>query len=354
MVLNLLNTDKLKTPIKVLLIGPLMNDIGGTTISFKYLLDELRKTDDVSIDVLTVKGIRGCGWRAVPVFIKLISSIALLTPKHDIVSLQVSVTAASYIGPFVLGICRLLNRPLIYRMFGGMDHNGLCGLQKVVAGWFAKNVNMYLVQTKILLQSSIVEGFSNGKWFPTSRPVSTPPSIIKKKCRRFVFVGQLRPEKGLKELSEAAEKLPEGLEVHVWGPWTGLSGDFFDKFNRIRYMGVLKPEEVSSKLLEYDALVLPTYLNAEGYSGVIFEAYASGLPVIASRWLSLPEIVIHEKTGLLVEPRDIGNLLAAMLRLSNDDELFHILRTECIEFVQDFTTEKQAGRFIEYCRLILF
>src|SRR6185369_16807241 len=120
-------TNKIKTTIKVLIIGPLMDDIGGTTISFKYLLDELVKTDDVNITVLSVKGIRGCGWRAVPAFINLIVSISLLTSKHDIVSLQVSVTAVPYIGPFILAICRHQKRPLVYRMFGGMDHNALGG-----------------------------------------------------------------------------------------------------------------------------------------------------------------------------------------------------------------------------------
>ena len=348
---SLPDTNNIK--MNILLIGPLMDKIGGTTISFNYLLDELRKIDDVNVTVLSVKGMRGSGWKAIPRFISLIISIALLTPKNDIVTLQVSVTGASYIGPLVWVICKILNRPLVYRMFGGMDHNALHGINKTLARWFAKNVDVYLAQTKLLLQSAIDEGFLNGQWFPTSRPVSISPKIIKKPCRRFVFVGQLRPEKGLKELAEAAEMLPEGIDVHVWGPWTGLSEDFFVKYNRIKMMGVLEPTEVATKLLEYDALILPSYLNAEGYSGVIFEAYASGLPVIATRWLALPEIVLHEKTGLLVEPRNTESLFSAMLRLSEDIELYHQLRHESLEFVQDFSTKKQAQLFMEYCRRVL-
>ncbi|MGW8159257.1 MAG: glycosyltransferase family 4 protein [Desulfoprunum sp.] len=337
----------------MLLIGPLIDEIGGTTVSFKYLINELRKMDDVIITVLSVKGIRGGGWRSIPRFLNLISSVAFLTRKHNIVSLQVSVTAIPYIGLLILAICRLLNRPLIFRMFGGMDHNGLNGTSKLLTRLFAKNVDIYLAQTKLLIQSAKNEGFTNCEWFPTSRPVSVRPSIIKKPCRRFVFVGQLRSEKGLKELAEAAEKLPEGLEVHVWGPWTGLSEDFFDRFNRVKMMGVLEPGEVSAKLLEYDALILPSYLKAEGYSGVIFEAYASGLPVIATQWLALPEIVIHERTGLLVEPRNSKSLFDAMIRLSKDDKLYHALRENSLEYVQEFSMEKQAKRFIEYCRKVL-
>jgi glycosyltransferase involved in cell wall biosynthesis len=304
----------------------------------------------VDVTVLSVKGIRNSSWRAIPRLMKLIFLVIFLTPKHDVISLQVSVTAVPYIGPFIFFICKFFNRPLIYRMFGGMDHNALKGKNKLLSRWFAKHVDVYLTQTKLLLKSAVDEGFLNAKWFPTSRPLPKNSAINRKSCRRFVFVGQLRPEKGLKELAEAAELLPTGVDVHVWGPWKGLPKNFFCKFSRIRFLGVLKAAEVSSKLLEYDALVLPSYLKAEGYAGVIFEAYASGLPVIATRWLSFPEIVIHERTGLLVEPHDTNSLLAAMIRMSNDDELFHNLRTECLAFVQDFSSEKQARRFIEYCR----
>ncbi len=343
------NTNSNKK-LRILLIGPMMDTIGGTTISFNYLLDELKKTDGVTITTLSLEGLRGSGWKAVFRLIHLISSITMLTPKNDIISLHISVTGVSYIGPIMLIICKILNRPLVYRMFGGMDHNALSGVNKSFARWFAKNVNAYLAQTKLLLQSARDEGFTNEKWFPTSRPVTKQPKIIKKPCRRFVFVGQLRQEKGLKELAEATELLPEEIEVHVWGPWTGLPKDFFSKYKRIKMMGALKPEEVTTKLLEYDALILPSYLLAEGYSGVIFEAYASGLPVIATQWLALPEIVIHEKTGLLVTPRDVDSLLTAMLRLSKNTDLYHQLRKECLIFVQDFSTKKQAERFIDYCR----
>lgn len=338
---------------RILLIGPLMDDIGGTTISFKHLVDELENIGDVEITTLSVKGIRGGGWLSIPKFIGLLLSVIFLAPKHDIVSLQISVTAAPYIGPFVLGICRLFKRPLIYRMFGGMDHNALLGTRKTIARWFAKNVDVYLAQTKLLLNSAVEEGFANVKWFPTSRPLSSIPYMAKGSCQRFVFVGQLRAEKGLRELAEATEKLSTELEVHVYGPWTGLPEDFFSDYKKIVYMGLLKPEDVAKKLSEYDVLVLPSYLNAEGYSGVIFEAYAAGLPVIATRWLALPEIVIHNKTGLLVEPRDAESLLAAMLQISYDIELFHRLRSESLLFVKDFSTEKQAQRFISYCKNVL-
>lgn len=330
-----------------------MDKIGGTTISFKYLIDALNKDPDIKVSVLTVDGIREGGWRSFHRFIRLILLMALFAKNNDIVSLHANVTAVPYIGPFVLLVCRILRKPLTYRMFAGIDHNGLKGLSKTIARWFIRNVDLYMAQTQLLVASAIKEGFANVKWFPTCRPVAAGCSFERKQCRRFVFVGQLRPEKGLKELAEAAEKLPDGIEVHVWGPWFGLSKDFFEKYTRIKLMGKLKPEEVASKLLEYDASVLPTYLDEEGYSGIIFESYAMGLPVIATRWLALPEIVIDRKTGLLVEPHDSDSLLKSMILLSSDHELYHRLRLGAYEFVQNYSTSSQARRFTDYCKEIL-
>lgn len=339
--------------LKVLMIGPLMETIGGTQVSFRLLSNELSGRGDIDVTILSVKGIRGGGFKALPRFLRLAKNIASMANKHDIVSLHASITGVSFIGPIVFIIGRLFKRPVVYRMFGGMDHNGLKGLKKQIARFIARNVDLYMAQTKLLVKSAVSEGFENVEWFPTCRPVHKEIVSSPKSCRRFVFVGQLRPEKGLKELAEAAERLPRGHEVHVWGPWTSLPKDFFGKYSRIKRMGVLKPEEVSPALLDYDALVLPTYLQEEGYSGVIFEAYSHGLPVIATRWLAIPEIVINEKTGLLVEAKNTDSLLSAMIRLSNEQELYFNLRKGAHEFAKDFSIEAQANRFVEYCKKVL-
>jgi glycosyltransferase involved in cell wall biosynthesis len=53
----------------------------------------------------------------------------------------------------------------------------------------------------------------------------------------------------------------------------------------------------------------------------VLEALASKKPVIASNVGAVPRLIIHEKTGLLIEPRDIQGLKLAILRLLNDASL---------------------------------
>jgi glycosyltransferase involved in cell wall biosynthesis len=68
-----------------------------------------------------------------------------------------------------------------------------------------------------------------------------------------------------------------------------------------------------------DVLVLPSL--AEGFGLVAAEAGACGVPVVATRASSLPEIIEDGATGLLVPPGDAHALAAALAHVLRDDEL---------------------------------
>ncbi len=68
----------------------------------------------------------------------------------------------------------------------------------------------------------------------------------------------------------------------------------------------------------FDIFVLPSIL--EGFGIVLLEAMSLSKPIVASRVGGIPEIVEHEKTGLLVKPADAKDLYQALLTLLNDPE----------------------------------
>ncbi|MFM7298995.1 MAG: glycosyltransferase, partial [Planctomycetota bacterium] len=69
-----------------------------------------------------------------------------------------------------------------------------------------------------------------------------------------------------------------------------------------------------------------------------------GLPVIATRWRSIPELVIPAVNGLLVEPRDIPQLAAAMQRLVREDSLFLELRDGALATGREHSAEAACER----------
>jgi glycosyltransferase involved in cell wall biosynthesis len=73
-------------------------------------------------------------------------------------------------------------------------------------------------------------------------------------------------------------------------------------------------------LQAFDIFVLPSYAN-EGVPQAIMQAMACALPVVTTPVGSIAEIVAHERTGLLVEPKNSDQLGAALERLSSDAAL---------------------------------
>lgn len=77
--------------------------------------------------------------------------------------------------------------------------------------------------------------------------------------------------------------------------------------------------DVWSHLAEADVVVVPSLIETQGLAAL--EAMAAGCPVVATRVGGLPELIVHEETGLLVPTRDPAQLAAAMMRLAEDPSL---------------------------------
>ena len=135
---------------------------------------------------------------------------------------------------------------------------------------------------------------------PFVREPVSPPEVL--------FAGRLSREKGILELVEAAREI--NLVVAGDGPL------------RSQVPGALGfvPHRELGELYERAAVVAcPSH--REGFNVVCAEAMAYGRPVAAGAVGGLLDLVVDEETGLLVPPRDVGALRAALERLLGDDEL---------------------------------
>ena len=86
---------------------------------------------------------------------------------------------------------------------------------------------------------------------------------------------------------------------------------------RISFLGLRR--DMPSVLAAGDVVVIPS--DAEPFGRVAIEAMAMGKPVVGVRGGGLPEIVIHEETGLLVPPRSPHALADALALLAANPEL---------------------------------
>jgi len=343
--------DQLRGMIRILVIGSLPPPLGGCSVTLQHLVQALRALPDVEVRVLDTKGIRGRGLAGARRLAVAIAELLRVGGTVDVVTLHVATTALPFWGLAVLGVTRLFGRALVVRKFASTDTRWLGPVRRRLAHAVAAAADVYFVETRELLALSRQRGLVHTHWFPNARPIPEARAPERQgPCRRFVFVGQVRREKGLGELVQAMEGMPDGVTVDVFGPrYDDLPHDLFERRRAVAYRGELDPAEVPRRLAEYDAFVLPTLWTHEGYPGVVLEAYAAGLPVIASRIGGIPEIV-DSSVGFLVEPGDVGELRRAMDRLVADPEVFRVLRSNVRGRAEQFSTRRWAGELVSHCR----
>ena len=87
--------------------------------------------------------------------------------------------------------------------------------------------------------------------------------------------------------------------------------------DRVIFLG--HRDDVPDLLTAADAFLLTS--RSEGVPQAVTQALGCGLPVVATRVGGVPELVIHERTGLLAEAEDVVGIARALLRLAHDPVL---------------------------------
>ncbi|MBN2000455.1 glycosyltransferase family 4 protein [candidate division KSB1 bacterium] len=140
----------------------------------------------------------------------------------------------------------------------------------------------------------------------------------------FGFVGQLDERKGifclLNAFKMAASQYPARLLLAGEGPMEAEILCFIKEnglADRVFLLGFMN--DVSELYKNMDVFILPSLW--EGFGIVLIEAMAAGKPVVTTAVSSMPEIVQHEKTGLVVPVNNAHDLADALLKLMKDRHL---------------------------------
>jgi rhamnosyl/mannosyltransferase len=133
---------------------------------------------------------------------------------------------------------------------------------------------------------------------------------------RILFVGQMRPYKGLKLLLKAVEGLDLTLNIVGDGPDRRSYEEYARRLRKVRFHGAVPDEALRRLYLESDVLVLPSFSMNEAFGLVTLEAAAAGCVVVASNLPGVRDLV--GEFGLLVDPGDPSKLREAILKLRDE------------------------------------
>jgi L-malate glycosyltransferase len=142
---------------------------------------------------------------------------------------------------------------------------------------------------------------------------------------QVVYIGRDSPEKGIDILKSIEDKIKAKVVYCTNVEWK-------------KAMSILKSSKV---------LVLPSRI--ESVPNVIKEAYYLKVPVVASNVGGIPEIVTHEKTGLLVPPNDPKSLADAINRLLENKEYARMLADAGYDFlIKNLTWDVLLPKYINF------
>jgi glycosyltransferase involved in cell wall biosynthesis len=179
----------------------------------------------------------------------------------------------------------------------------------------------------------IPSGIDVNRFTPVSFETDKTSTTEFDRNSRVAIVASLTPRKGHEYFLQAASMLLRshpGVEFLIVGD--GPRRDELERMafeleisGHVEFLGVR--EDLPSLLQTVDAVVLASHeidgRHAETLPLVLLEAGAAAVPVVATRVGAVPEIVIDERTGYLVEPRDPDAIARAVAQILDDPAHAH-------------------------------
>jgi glycosyltransferase involved in cell wall biosynthesis len=171
---------------------------------------------------------------------------------------------------------------------------------------------------------------------PADRLVTIPPGLeyqtitpqreqSSSKPMRFAYVGGLSHQKGVHTLIEAFTEIKGAAELWIAGD-ESFDPDYVAQLRalatpNVRFLGKLTRKEVWATLVQADVVTVPT-LWYETFSFIVSEAFAMGVPVVASRLGPLVDRVRDGTDGLLLPPGDVAAWQKTLQRLVDEPDLW--------------------------------
>lgn len=236
----------------------------------------------------------------------------------------------------------LWRRNILYVVIGGwlpamLQANGW--LRKVI-----RRINGVFVETVSMKRRLESIGIGNVYVMPNCKKLD----ILKETPRwnqadrlPLCTFSRVMEEKGIAEAVDAVKKANDAIGEDVYsldiygqvekGQEEWFSGLMNGQPEYIRYRGCVAFDKSVEVLAGYYALLFPTHYQGEGFAGTVIDAFAAGLPVIATDWHDNADIIRHGQTGYVYPVNDTEALARILLDIHNGRDDVERMRRACTE-----------------------
>jgi len=173
-----------------------------------------------------------------------------------------------------------------------------------------------------------------------------------------LFFGRLNPTKGPEKLALAAINISKKRKdiAFIWvGPDEGKAPEvkrLIKSYKNMRYLGPIRGKEKIAEMYQAaDIYVLPSY--REGLPLTLFEAMASGLPIVASPVNGIPFEVKEPENGFLVPYGDTKAMEEKILNLLDNKKLAEEISKNNFKKAQEYDWDIIYKKYMQEYKYLL-
>lgn len=222
-------------------------------------------------------------------------------------------------------------------------------------GTYSNAISRYIALSRDMQQTLIGAGFPAEKLVVKPNFLVNDPGVGKGQGRYCLFAGRLTEEKGIRTLLECWRYFSPTLPLQIvgQGPLQSEVESVAAQCSNVTVHPWLSKEKLSRLMQDATVLVLPS-LWYEPFPMTILEAFATGLPVIASRLGTMESVIEHGRTGLHFESGNAVDLARQVELVFQDaDRLLAMRRNARQEFEAKYTGEINYKQLLSIYRGVL-
>lgn len=318
------------------------NLLNGQTIKSKNLVEGLKKYGKCNIILVDTYN-----WKKKPLM--LFKEVKNIFKKCDAIIMLPAHNGVRVFAPMLLIGKKIYQKKIYYDVIGGWlvefieDHAFLYKILKKFDGIWVETLTMRRkLNTMGFDNIEIVPNFKDLQILDDSDLVYSLEDQI-----HVCTFSRVMKQKGIEDAVQVVCDINRKLQnyrvyLDIYGQVESGEEYWFEDLKRnftdsVTYMGQVAFNDSVKVLKKYDLLLFPTLFYTEGIPGTIIDAYAAGLPVIASRWENFSDIVEEGYTGVGYIFGDVDDLERMLMDVIKNRSKYNAMKINCLKKAKEYS-----------------
>ncbi len=329
------------------------NSADGQTVKTRIMADELKK----ALGEDAVMLLDTCGWGKKPFSLPV--RCFLMAKRCENIIILPGQNGIKILIPLFVSLNRMFKRRLHYVVVGGWLPELLGGNRRLRAR--LRGFSGIYPETSGMIDALARLGVKNTIPLPNFKRLGllSEKDLVYPQGEpyRLCTFSRIIKEKGIEDAVEAVKKVNEksGRIIYCLDIYGNIDRGYREEFDELRrsmpgyisYKGVINYDKSVETIKNYFALLFPTYYGGEGFAGTIIDAFASGVPVVASNWKYNPEIIRHGRDGFVYDRENTGGLEKILTEIASNPQVLIRMKPDCLLRASEYMPETVISEFIK-------